>query len=154
MKFKDQFTITLNSEQHALLNECLSGVASLDLPPSLDDNFDNLWENVIECDHKIVEDAWAQFPNSIQVCWIRVTQNEKSVSLPKDISSESPQIGFTEPTKNIWILCTIFSMDSKSFQDDQDYTFLVTVTANDLEEAERQVPFDSILYAVNGDTRF
>ena len=45
-------------------------------------------------------------------------------------------------------------MDSKSFEDDQDYTFLVTVTANDLEEAELQVPFDSILYAVNGDTRF
>ena len=51
-------------------------------------------------------------------------------------------------------------MDSKQFQkayafaDDQDYTFLVTVTANDLEEAERQVPYDSILYAVNGDTRF
>jgi len=45
-------------------------------------------------------------------------------------------------------------MDSKSFEDDQDYTFLVTVTANDLEEAERQVPFDSILYSVNGDTRF
>ena len=43
---------------------------------------------------------------------------------------------------------------TKSFEDDQDYTFLVTVTANDLEEAERQVPFDSILYAVNGDTRF
>ena len=56
MKFKDQFTITLNSVQHELLNECLSGVASLDLPPSLDDNFDQLWENVIECDHKIVED--------------------------------------------------------------------------------------------------
>ena len=56
MKFKDQFTITLNSEQHALLNECLSGVASLDLPPSLDDNFDQLWENVIECDHQIIED--------------------------------------------------------------------------------------------------
>ena len=56
MKFTDQFTITLNSEQHALLNECLSGVASLDLPPSLDDNFDQLWENVIECDHQIIED--------------------------------------------------------------------------------------------------
>ena len=42
----------------------------------------------------------------------------------------------------------------KSFEDDQDYTFLVTVTANDLKEAEQQVPFDSILYAVNGDTRF
>ena len=56
MEINDLFTIRLNSEQHALLNECLSGVASLDLPPSLDDNFDNLWENVIECDHKIVED--------------------------------------------------------------------------------------------------
>jgi len=43
---------------------------------------------------------------------------------------------------------------TKSFEDDQEYTFLVTVTANDLEEAERQVPFDSILYKVNGDTRF
>ena len=44
--------------------------------------------------------------------------------------------------------------DEHPEEDDQDYTFLVTVTANDLEEAERQVPFDSILYAVNGDTRF
>ena len=43
---------------------------------------------------------------------------------------------------------------NKSFEEYQDYTFLVTVTANDLEEAENQVPFDSILYAVNGDTRF
>ena len=50
---------------------------------------------------------------------------------------------------------TIKSLNfSKSFHDDQDYTFLVTVTANDLEEAEKQVPFDSLLYAVNGDTRF
>ena len=45
-------------------------------------------------------------------------------------------------------------MDSKQFPDAQDYTFLGTVSAQDLEEAERQVPFDSILYAVNGDTRF
>tara|TARA_B100001113_G_scaffold343006_1_gene329852 strand:- start:269 stop:445 length:177 start_codon:yes stop_codon:yes gene_type:complete len=56
MKFKDQFTITLNSVQHELLNECLSGVASLDLPPSQEDAFDSLWEQIIECDHKIVED--------------------------------------------------------------------------------------------------
>ena len=50
---------------------------------------------------------------------------------------------------------TIKSLNfSKSFHDDQDYTFLVTVTANDLEEAEKQVPWDSLLYAVNGDTRF
>lgn len=43
---------------------------------------------------------------------------------------------------------------SKSFHDDQDYTFLVTVTANDLEAAEKQVPWHSTLYAVNGDKRF
>ena len=42
----------------------------------------------------------------------------------------------------------------KSFEDDQEYTFLVTITANDLEEAERQVPSDSVLFKVNGDTRF
>ncbi len=42
----------------------------------------------------------------------------------------------------------------KSFEDDQDYTFLVTVTASDLEDAEKQVPWHSTLYAVNGDTRF
>ena len=56
MKFTDKFTITLNSEQHALLNECLSGVASLDLPPSQEDAFNSLWENVIECHHEIVEE--------------------------------------------------------------------------------------------------
>ena len=56
MEINDLFTIRLNSEQHALLNECLSGVASLDLPPSQEDAFDSLWENVIECHHEIVEE--------------------------------------------------------------------------------------------------
>ena len=109
MKFTDLFHIQLTSQQHDLLTDIFSSLADLDLPPAEDENFDSLWEAVLNADHQIItEDAWAQFPNSIQVCWIRVTQNEKSESPPKDISSESPQIGFTEPTKNIWILCTIF----------------------------------------------
>ena len=53
MEINDLFTITLNSEQHALLNECLSGVASLDLPPSHEDAFDSLWESVIEAEHEL-----------------------------------------------------------------------------------------------------
>lgn len=53
MEINDLFTIRLNSEQHALLNECLSGVASLDLPPSHEDAFDSLWESVIEAEHEL-----------------------------------------------------------------------------------------------------
>ncbi len=52
-------------------------------------------------------------------------------------------------------------MDSKSFQDDSEFTFYVpdgfyeiTITANDLDEAERQAPPNSELIKVNGDPRF
>ena len=55
MKFTDQFTIRLNSVQHSLMLEVFSGVAELDLPPALDDSFDQLWENVIEAEHQIIE---------------------------------------------------------------------------------------------------
>ena len=56
MKFKDQFTIVLNSRQHELILELFSGAAGLDLPPTCEPEFNSLWESVIECDHKIVED--------------------------------------------------------------------------------------------------
>jgi hypothetical protein len=86
---------------------------------------------------------------------------EKSESLPRGIPNESPQIGSTDHTRIIWNLCTIFSMDSKSFQDDSEFTFYVpdgfyeiTITANDLDEAERQAPPNSELIKVNGDPRF
>ena len=55
MKFTDQFTIRLNSVQHSLMLEVFSGVAELDLPPALDSAFDQLWENVIEAEHQIIE---------------------------------------------------------------------------------------------------
>ena len=58
MEINDLFTIRLNSEQHALLNECLSGVASLDLPPSHEDAFDSLWESVIEAEHELKFEDW------------------------------------------------------------------------------------------------
>ena len=56
MKFKDQFTIVLDSRQHELMLELFSGAASLDLPPTCEPEFDSLWESVIECHHEIVED--------------------------------------------------------------------------------------------------
>ena len=47
----------------------------------------------------------------------------------------------------------------KQFQDDQDYTFLVndskvTISADNLPDALKLVPRDSLLIAVNGDPRF
>ena len=50
-------------------------------------------------------------------------------------------------------------MDSKQFQDDQDYTFLVndskvTISADNLPDALKLVPRDALLIAVNGDPRF
>ena len=56
MKYTDQFTIRLNSVQHDLILQIFSGVAELDLPPSFDDAFDSLWENVIEAEHQIIEE--------------------------------------------------------------------------------------------------
>ncbi len=64
-------------------------------------------------------------------------------------------------TPSTWTKCTNFSMDSKSFQDDSEFTFYVpdgfyeiTITANDLDEAERQAPPNAELIKVNGDPRF
>ena len=54
MKFNDQFTITLTSAQHDLLNDIFSSLADLDLPPAEDDQFDSLWDQVINADHKII----------------------------------------------------------------------------------------------------
>ena len=67
MKFNDQFTITLTSAQHDLLTDIFSSLADLDLPPAEDDQFDSLWDQVINADHKIItEESWARSPNSIQ----------------------------------------------------------------------------------------
>ena len=69
MKFNDQFTITLTSAQHDLLTDIFSSLADLDLPPAEDDQFDSLWDQVINADHKIItEESWARSANSIQVC--------------------------------------------------------------------------------------
>ena len=56
MKFKDQFTIVLDSRQHELMLELFSGAAGLDLPPTCEPEFNSLWESVIECHHEIVEE--------------------------------------------------------------------------------------------------
>ena len=56
MKFKDQFTIVLDSRQHELMLEIFSGAAGLDLPPTCEPEFNSLWESVIECHHEIVEE--------------------------------------------------------------------------------------------------
>ena len=58
MKFNDQFTITLTSAQHDLLTDIFSSLADLDLPPVEDENFDSLWDAVLNADHQIItEDA-------------------------------------------------------------------------------------------------
>ena len=54
MKFNDQFTITLTSAQHDLLTDIFSSLADQDLPPAEDDQFDSLWDQVINADHKII----------------------------------------------------------------------------------------------------
>ena len=54
MKFTDQFTVTLTSQQHDLLTDIFSSLADLDLPPAEDDQFDSLWDQVINAEHKII----------------------------------------------------------------------------------------------------
>ena len=55
MKFTDQFTVTLNSRQHDLLVEIFSNLADLYLPPAEDDQFDSLWDQILDADHKVIE---------------------------------------------------------------------------------------------------
>jgi len=57
MKFNDQFTITLTSAQHDLLTDIFSSLADLDLPPAEDDQFDSLWDQVINAEHKIITES-------------------------------------------------------------------------------------------------
>ena len=57
MKFNDQFTITLTSAQHDLLTSIFSSLADLDLPPAEDDQFDSLWDQVINAEHKIITES-------------------------------------------------------------------------------------------------
>ena len=115
MKFNDQFTITLTSAQHDLLTDIFSSLADLDLPPAEDDQFDSLWDQVINADHKIItEESWARSANSIQVSLTRDILKGRSESLPKDTSSGLPLIGSTGHTKNTWITCTIFWTVSKT----------------------------------------
>ena len=54
MKFKDQFTIILTSRQNDLLVEIFSNLADLDLPPAEDPEFDALWDQILDADHKII----------------------------------------------------------------------------------------------------
>ena len=55
MKFNDQFTITLTSAQLDLLTDIFSSLADLDLPPAEDDQFDSLWDQILDADHKVIE---------------------------------------------------------------------------------------------------
>ena len=54
MKFTDQFTIQLTSRQHDLLTDIFSSLADLDLPPAEDPEFDALWDQILDADHKII----------------------------------------------------------------------------------------------------
>ena len=54
MKITDQFHLNLTSAQYALLTDIFSSLADLDLPPAEDDQFDSLWDQVLNAEHKII----------------------------------------------------------------------------------------------------
>ena len=53
MKITDQFQISLTSEQYDLLTDIFSSAADLDLPPTEDENFNSLWDAVLDAQHNI-----------------------------------------------------------------------------------------------------
>ena len=53
MKITDQFQVTLTSEQYDLLTDIFSSAADLDLPPTEDENFNSLWDAVLDAQHNI-----------------------------------------------------------------------------------------------------
>ena len=53
MKITDQFQITLTSQQYDLLTDIFSEAAGLDLPPTEDENFNSLWDAVLDAQHNI-----------------------------------------------------------------------------------------------------
>ena len=53
MKITDQFQISLTSEQYDLLTDIFSAAADLDLPPTEDENFNSLWDAVLDAQHNI-----------------------------------------------------------------------------------------------------
>ena len=112
MQISDQFQVTLTSQEYDQLQEMFSFCAQFEFTEHNDPEiFDRLWDKVLDADHEIKFEevkSWAWSANSIQVCWIRVTASEKSESLASVTKNESPQIGSTGRTKNIWNLCTIF----------------------------------------------
>ena len=67
MKFTDQFSIVLTSEQYDMLNEVMPFAASFDFTEHHEGKiFDILWDKILNADHKIItEDSWASFLNSI-----------------------------------------------------------------------------------------
>ena len=54
MKFTDQFTIRLTSSQHELLTDIFSSCADLDLPPTEDEYFNDLWDKILDAQHEIL----------------------------------------------------------------------------------------------------
>ena len=56
MKFKDQFSLVLNSQEHAMLEEMASFCAQFDFTEHNDPEiFEMLWDKILDADHKVVE---------------------------------------------------------------------------------------------------
>jgi len=53
MEIQDQFSIRLTSSQYDLLTDIFSSCADLDLPPTEDENFDQLWDKILDATHEI-----------------------------------------------------------------------------------------------------
>ena len=56
MKFTDQFSLVLNSQEHAMLEEMASFCAQFDFTEHNDPEiFEMLWDKILDADHKVVE---------------------------------------------------------------------------------------------------
>tara|TARA_B100000405_G_scaffold32738_1_gene22536 strand:- start:203 stop:376 length:174 start_codon:yes stop_codon:yes gene_type:complete len=57
MKFTDQFTIVLDSEQYDMLNEVMPFAASFDFTEHHEGRtFDILWDKILKAEHQIISE--------------------------------------------------------------------------------------------------
>tara|TARA_B100001996_G_scaffold262393_1_gene204553 strand:+ start:562 stop:741 length:180 start_codon:yes stop_codon:yes gene_type:complete len=56
MKFTDQFSFVLDSQEHAMLEEMASFCAQFEFTEHNDPEiFERLWDKILDADHKVVE---------------------------------------------------------------------------------------------------
>ncbi len=72
MKFTDQFSLVLDSQEHAMLEEMASFCAQFDFTEHNDPEiFERVWDKILDAHLEIIDQSdkanlWARSPNSIQ----------------------------------------------------------------------------------------